>query len=71
MNARDELIDVIRNVPSAYPGFTRGSGHVADAVIAAGYSKPNTVCTARDLDALPEGTVVLVHGTAWQSSDGH
>lgn len=39
---------------------------IADRLIAAGYSKPRTITTAEELDALPVGSVVLHHGRAFQ-----
>ena len=64
MNAREELAAVIHD--SLYPGAYRedrmtwpqGIYVEADAILAAGYSKPRTITTAEELDALPVGSVV-------------
>jgi hypothetical protein len=67
-NARDELAGILAGVvngPETGSPITRA---MADAVLAAGYTKPRTVTmqvalpkvtTAAALDALPTGTVVL------------
>lgn len=45
--------------------------HVVDTLLADGYRRTWTITTAAEVEALPEGTVVLVQGIAWQSeSDG-
>ena len=46
---------------------------MADAILAAGYSKPRTITTAEELDALPVGSVVLSGGKIprIKSEDGH
>lgn len=39
----------------------------ADAIIAAGYIKPRTITTVEELDALPEGAVILPRfGRTWR-----
>lgn len=50
MNPRDELTTLI---------LGKTAPRAADAILAAGYRKPRTVTTDEELDALPEGTVVL------------
>jgi hypothetical protein len=65
MSTRDELARVIHD--SLYPGAYRedrmtwpqGIFVEADAILAAGYSKPRTITTAEELDTLPNGSVVL------------
>ncbi|MFE4229173.1 hypothetical protein ACFRJ8_14940 [Arthrobacter sp. NPDC056886] len=39
-----------------------GANIVADAVLAAGYSKPRTITTEAELDALPVGSVIRTSG---------
>ena len=34
------------------------AGHLADAILAAGYTKPRIITTAAELDALPDGSVI-------------
>ncbi|OOL30178.1 hypothetical protein GQ85_21450 [Rhodococcus rhodochrous] len=41
--------------------------NVANALIDYGYRRTWTISTAAEVEALPEGTVVLVQGIAWQS----
>ena len=62
MNERDELArllmsDEIMNVPDI-GGFDYAL-HEADVILAAGYSKPRTITTAEELDALAVGSVIL------------
>jgi len=72
MNARDELRGTLANAicnASHYP--KRAQPHLlggdmsvvldktADAILAAGYRKPRTITTTEELDALPNGSVVL------------
>lgn len=35
---------------------------IANGLIAAGYRKPRTITTVEELDALPEGSVILTNG---------
>jgi hypothetical protein len=57
MSARDELARTIRwNLMSAISDFQ--AKEVAKAVLAAGYSKPRTIRTAAELEALPFGSAV-------------
>ena len=62
MNARDELAQVINSADDAWDKVVAPSVEwaqdMADAVLAAGYSKPRTITTAEELDALPVGSVV-------------
>jgi hypothetical protein len=50
MSARDELGELISS---------RHTMAAADAILAAGYSKPRMITTAEELDALPDDSVVL------------
>ncbi|MER2087508.1 hypothetical protein [Rhodococcus sp. (in: high G+C Gram-positive bacteria)] len=58
--ARDELVHILAGAVLDNPG---GIGtlppHAADGIIAAGWSKPHTVNSAAELDALPNMTVVM------------
>lgn len=67
---REELIELLDNERwkpmAADPsddfscGFIEQSNpSVADSILAAGYSKPRTITTVEELDALPAGSVVL------------
>ncbi|MDF9748677.1 hypothetical protein [Arthrobacter sp. ES3-54] len=40
------------------PRLTEYVYAMADAILAAGYSKPHTITTVEELDALPEGSIV-------------
>ncbi|WEX03834.1 hypothetical protein [Rhodococcus sp. RCBS9] len=57
--ARDELVHILAGAVLDNPG---GIGtlpqHAADRLLAAGWSKPHTVNSAAELDALPVGSVV-------------
>lgn len=59
MNASDELSGVISQSVHGPHGGTDLTRHMADSILAAGYRKPRTITTAEELDALPNGTVVL------------
>ncbi|MBM4592356.1 hypothetical protein [Prescottella equi] len=65
MSTRDELANLIAKADAQEVGAmdpqTVGTmyGHLADAVLAAGYSRPRVVETIEGLDALPTGSVVL------------
>ena len=56
MSERDELADILEAID--------GSDYMdlADAILAAGYRKPRTITTAKELDALPVGSVVRTSG---------
>jgi len=70
MSARDELAAVIHD--SLYPGayredrmtWPRGIFVEADAVLAAGYSKPRTITTVEEIRELPALTIVVYDDTA-------
>lgn len=79
MSARDELADLIEDAvddaiysaadaPPSLTGIV--AHHAADAVLAAGYRKPRTITTAEELDALPEGSVILSSGGDSAQKDG-
>ena len=62
MNARDELAEVIykaRWVDGIKDVTIAADAGIANAILAAGYSKPRTITTAEELDALPEGTRIV------------
>lgn len=69
---RDELTQIIDD---RWHGYGYNPQGAADAILAAGYRKPRTVTTVEELDALPEGTIILdtdpdalvTDGTAWRS----
>lgn len=53
-----ERIELAETVSTATSGAVT-KWAIADAILAAGYSKPRTITTAEELDALPEGSAVL------------
>lgn len=68
---RDELADLIASVtidtksgdvlrvhPDGETPVFEGDQRTADALLAAGYRKPQQITTVEELDALPEGTVI-------------
>jgi hypothetical protein len=62
---RDELADIILDVAEYIPG-SHADDYVnpykaADAILAAGWSKPRTVTTVDELDALPRYSVIRTH----------
>jgi len=68
VNAREELALVLANAQRFRNGSSMlpSAAHVsrlalddADAVLAAGYSKPRTITTVEELDALPDGSMVM------------
>uniref|UniRef100_UPI003F492B06 hypothetical protein n=1 Tax=Arthrobacter silvisoli TaxID=2291022 RepID=UPI003F492B06 len=63
MSEREELAGIIaeRYHPSR-PRATVLDGKVADAILAAGWSRPRVVSTVEELDALPGGSIVAA---AW------
>jgi hypothetical protein len=50
MSARDELTMLI---------LGKTAPRAADAILASGYSKPRTINTSEELDALTEGTTIV------------
>ena len=57
---RDELAKVIKSVYWINGNkFRRSEAEVADAILAAGYRKPQQVTTVEELDALPDGSIVM------------
>jgi hypothetical protein len=66
VSARDELAAIVRQEPG-YP-----ASRLADTLLAAGYSKPRTITTVDELDALPVGTIILeVDGSASRAAKRH
>ena len=64
MNARDELAQVIATELDTIFGHriaepAQQDFKLADVLLAAGYSKPRTITTVEELDALPFGSVVI------------
>jgi hypothetical protein len=64
MNDRDELAKVIESGYGEDPTDCPydHAPVIADAVLAAGYRKPRTITTVRELEALTPGTRFLSHG---------
>lgn len=62
MSARDELAELLVNVPWR----ARPADQVADAILAAGYTKSRTITTVEELDALPVGSWVFWAEEAWK-----
>ena len=70
---REELIGVIYSTPaprvqlprSVWP-FPVTVTELADQILAAGYRKPWTVETVEELDALPDGSLVLADGDVYR-----
>lgn len=64
MTTRDELAKLLTETSRAYIGEYGAyvdeveAPHLADAILAAGYSKPRTITTATELDALRRFTVI-------------
>jgi hypothetical protein len=68
MSNRDELIEILHRTATAdrvknatlnlAPVVMAKVEATADAILAAGYSKPRTITTAEELDALPFETVI-------------
>lgn len=56
MNARDELAELIWDEGAC--DWRHGPNEAADAILAAGYSKPRQVSNVEKLDALPADSVV-------------
>lgn len=59
-NERDELSAVITSAEAArYKLYEHDVEDIAETILAAGYRKPRVVTNAAELDALPEGSVIL------------
>lgn len=62
MSARNELARIVSealgNVTGIYDTTDDEDREIADAILAAGYRKPQQVTTVQELDALPVGSVV-------------
>lgn len=64
MSARNELAEHIATALDSHFGIrpTGAAGqdyHLADSLVELGYSKPRKIHTPAEVDALPEGTVVM------------
>ncbi len=61
MSARDELADLLHDVMFDGEGIeTNWTLHgIADTILTGGYSRPCVVTTIEELQALPEGAVVM------------
>lgn len=60
MSQRDELANLILDHFRPVDGqFRLNPGDAADAILAAGYSRPRVVETVEQLEALPEDSIVL------------
>ena len=62
MSARDELAGIYVQTLNAGHGVIdrpEQGLRAADAILAAGYTKPRTITTDAELDALPEGTCIV------------
>jgi hypothetical protein len=76
MSARDELAEVIANFRDDWYKVQRKSPAGIDraeakAILAAGYSKPRTITTAEELDALTDGSLIETKGgIVFQKYDG-
>jgi hypothetical protein len=75
MSTRDELVDLVEDAvedacynsdgPPSLAGVV--ARYAADAILAAGYSKPRTTTTAEELDALPAESVLgATDGTVYR-----
>lgn len=73
--ARKELAALIAKCFRIHPNGTAYLDHAAgaDAIIAAGYTKPRTITTVEELDALPNGSFIETEqGGYWQADKrGH
>lgn len=58
MTARDELAELLADTIPQFHEYADAFGEIADAILAAGYSKPRTITTAEELDALPNGATL-------------
>jgi hypothetical protein len=58
MSARDELAGLIEAAYDLNEGMATFD-LLAHAILAAGYSKPRTITTAEELDALPNASLIL------------
>jgi len=64
---RDKLATVIETAYDLNPGMASFE-LLAHAILAAGYRKPRTITTMEELDALPDGVLILTEqGGYWES----
>ncbi|MBM4603165.1 hypothetical protein GS575_09475 [Rhodococcus hoagii] len=69
MNQQDELRDLVYDaIEWAALEDVNLADHITEAVRAAGYSRPRVVETVDDAAALPDGSVILHEGMAYQAS---
>lgn len=65
MSARDELVQIICEGRAAWVtdlAQRKSEEYQADAILAAGYSKPRTITTIDELDALPDRSLIETRG---------
>lgn len=62
MSERDELVEIIES----YLADNAPAEITTEAIIDAGYRKPRVITTPEELDALPNGSVVLHRGRSFQ-----
>jgi len=71
MSARDELAGILKENRAPWVTNTEHremEQTQATAILAAGYRKPRTITTFEELDALPDGVLVLTEqGGYWES----
>ncbi|MFE5708985.1 hypothetical protein [Rhodococcus koreensis] len=61
---RDEIADLLEALEGA------DLADIADAILEAGYRKPRTIASVGELDALPEGAVILSEqGGVWERQE--
>lgn len=63
MSDRDELATIIEDALTLSRGIIAWTGaaqdDIAAAILADGYRRPRTIATVEELDALPNGSVIL------------
>lgn len=62
MNARDELAGILAGVVNGPEDGTPITRRMAEAAFAAGYSKPRTITTPAEANALPDRSAFLTPG---------
>lgn len=63
LRARDELAEIIDD---RWHGYGYNPQGIADAILAAGYRKPRVITTTKEVDALPDMSIVMTtYGDAW------
>jgi len=76
MSAREELAELLEEEQEAGRWASSPTadlyGFMADAILAAGYSKPRTITTVEELDAIPAWSVVRSEqATIWEKFEGN